>query len=245
VGLTLLAVLAAALLLPGLIAAQAFYSAADTREVEVAVPALSTSAGIALVGGFSIAVHFLYALALYAIAALPDVTGLPLANPYIIAETQIDSFAPLNAVFGLFSGLILLCILAWVTGHVLGLLAMQHPRKGFFYGPLTEVIEKGRGDDRVIAAYVLSKIEKDEGLVGYRGNVVSLFRDADRYPAKLVLKDVAPFFLKVDADGPQRIESRESIDWLSITADDWHNVAFRVYTYIDDEVDPPDPAGQQ
>jgi hypothetical protein len=42
-GLTLLALLMTALLLPGIVAAKAFYQAAQTREVEPAVPPLTAS----------------------------------------------------------------------------------------------------------------------------------------------------------------------------------------------------------
>ncbi|MGU3315938.1 hypothetical protein ACLBWH_10345 [Sphingomonas sp. M6A6_1c] len=54
-GLTLLAVLVTALLLPGIIAAKAFYQAAQTKEVEPAVPPLTSVDGIAQVGLFSVA----------------------------------------------------------------------------------------------------------------------------------------------------------------------------------------------
>ena len=58
---------------------------------------------------------------------------------------------------------------------------------------------------------------------------MSLFRDDDRYPSKVILKDVAPFYLEIGDEQPTRHEAKESIDWLTLAADDWHNIAFRVY----------------
>ena len=51
-GPTLVAIFTAALLLPGIFAARAFYRAGQTREVEVSLPSLSTLDGMALVGAF-------------------------------------------------------------------------------------------------------------------------------------------------------------------------------------------------
>ena len=45
-GLTLIAILTAALLLPGIMAAWAFFQAAQTNEVESSVPSLSTPEGL-------------------------------------------------------------------------------------------------------------------------------------------------------------------------------------------------------
>lgn len=70
--------------------------------------------------------------------------------------------------------------------------------------------------------------------VGYQGTVDSLFRDDDRFPTKVVLKDVVPFYLELGDDSPVRKEAKQVIDWLVITADDWHNIAFRVFQLVDD-----------
>jgi hypothetical protein len=80
-GLTLIAILTAALLLPGILAAWAFFRAAQTNEVISSVPALSTPEGIALVGGFSVAVHFVYVVLLKLITSLSPRIPLPLADP--------------------------------------------------------------------------------------------------------------------------------------------------------------------
>jgi len=243
VGLTLIAILTAALLLPGIIAARAFYFAAQTKEVEVAIPSLSSPEGIALVGAFSVGVHFLYIVLLKLTAYLPQIVPLPLADPYILfAATPFAE--PDAAAYALFSGLVGLSLVAFGVGFALGRVIMCREDKSLFYGPLSEIIERAHGDDRFITAYVITKIGDEKRLVGYQGTIVSLFRDADRYPTRVVLKDVVPFYLKIDDDGPKREETDQLIDWLVLSAGDWHNIAFRVFRFEDrDEVsermDPP------
>lgn len=228
-GLTLVAILTAALLLPGIIAARGFYLAGQTREVDVPVPSLSTPEGISLVGAFSIAVHMLYVTGLMLVSRIPPLLPLPLANPYaLFAEPH--GLAPLDIAFALFGGLLLLSGLAFLLGLVTG----QFVRRSYFYGPLAEVIESADGDDKGILAYVVSKIEKEGALIGYRGTVDALFRDGDRFPTKVVLKAVVPFYLELGEDGPRRVESDQLIDWLVLRADDWHNIAFRVFRYATD-----------
>lgn len=87
-GLTLVAILTAALLLPGLIAARAFYLAAQTREVEVPVPSLAGSDGIALVGFFSVIVHLNYIVGLKLVGRLPELIPAPVANPYLLFAAE-------------------------------------------------------------------------------------------------------------------------------------------------------------
>ena len=230
-GLTLVAILTAALLLPGIIAARSFYLAGQTREVDVPVPPLSTPEGISLIGAFSVAVHLLYVVALMLVARLPPILPLPLANPYIgFAEPR--GLAPLDLAFALLAGLLLLSALAFA----IGLLAGRFVPRPFFYGPLAD---GGEGDTKVILAFVLSKIEQEGRLVGYRGTVDSLMRDSDRFPAKVVLKDVVPFYLELGSDGPKRVESRQFIEWLVLRAEDWHNIAFRVYRYTSEPATAP------
>lgn len=234
VGLTLVAIFTAALLLPGIIAARAFYFAGQTREVEVPVPSLSTPDGISLVGGFSVLIHAVYVASLQFISELPALIPLPLANPYR-ALTASEETVPLDLAWSFLSGLFLLCALAVAVGLIAGVLAIKFLDKSLVYGPLADVIENARGDDKFITAYVVSKISEGDRLIGYQGTVDSLFRDEDRFPAKVVLKDVVPFYLTLGVDGPKRNEADQWIDWLVLRADDWHNIAFRVYQLVDDE----------
>lgn len=243
-GLTLVAILTAALLLPGIIAARFFYFAGETREFEVPVPPLSSANGIALVGGFSVGVHALYVLILKLAAQLPPFIPLPLANPYLLFVESTELSA-LDAAWVLFSGLAFLAIMAVITGFLTGRAALAIAGKSRFYGPLSDIVESAKGDDKFITAYVLSKIQNDERLIGYQGTVDSLYRDGDRFPSKVVLKDVVPFYLRFGESAPERDEADQLIDWLVLSADDWHNIAFRVYQLVEETPDGASPAAAE
>ena len=83
-GLTLLAILATALLLPGILAMRAYYRAGRVAEADPVFPPLSGVEGLALAGVFCIAVHLVYAVLLAAFAKLPMVIPWPLADPYAV-----------------------------------------------------------------------------------------------------------------------------------------------------------------
>lgn len=233
-GLTLIAIFTAALLLPGIIAARAFYFSGQTREVEVPVPSLSSPNGISLVGGFSVLIHATYVAVLQLVSLLPALTRLPLADPYLVLAAPAGA-RPLDLAWSFLSGLTLLSTLAVAVGLASGWLAIKCLDKSLVYGPLADVIENAKGDDKFITAYVVSKIHEGNRLIGYQGTVDSLFRDEDRFPSKVVLKDVVPFYLILGEDGPKRSEADQWIDWLVLGAEDWHNIAFRVYQLIDDQ----------
>jgi hypothetical protein len=244
-GLTLVAILTAALLLPGIVSARAFYFSAQTAEVEVPTPPLSTSDGIALVGSFSVAVHFLYVVMLLCISKMDPLVSLPLANPYIFLASETAEQGTLAGVYAVFSGLVLLCILAALIGFLFGKLLLLRDDRSTFYGPLSDVLSSAKGNDRFIVAYVVSKIAQENRLLGYQGTVTSMFRDEDRYPSKVILRDVAPFYLEMGKDGPVRHEADESIDWIALSAEDWHNIAFRVYRVENAELLSEDNALEQ
>lgn len=233
-GLTLIAILTAALLLPGIIAARMFYQAAQTNEVEPAVPPLSSTDGIALVGLFSVVVHLIYAVALkvaYGIRAPAWLGVMPVADPY---APFTAAHADLDTALSLLLGLTGLCVLALPVGILAGRLVMLFEDKTIFYGPMAEVLAKTGSDKDFVIAYVLTKIEQDKRLIGYQGTVVSLLRDADRFPAKVVLKDVSVFYLTVSNGRLVRRETRETIDWIALAATDWHNIAFKILKVLDD-----------
>ena len=236
-GLTLIAIFTAALLLPGIIAARAFYFAGQTREVEVPVPSLSTPNGISLVGGFSVVTHVIYAGSLQFISGMRERIPLPLADPYHLFETT-PGIPALDLAWSFLSGLLLLSVLAVIVGLIVGWLALKFLDKSLIYGPLADVIESAKGDDKFITAYVVSKISEGDRFIGYQGTVDSLVRDEDRFPTKIVLKDVIPFYLTLGTDGPQRLEADQWIDWLVLRSDDWHNIAFRVFQLVDDVQSP-------
>lgn len=237
-GATLIAILTAALVLPGILAARAFYQAGRIVEVEPSVPSLSSSEGLAMVGAFSLAVHLLYALALTLVADLPDVTGLPLANPYRFFAGDRYAAGQPDDVLAIFLGLTLLCFAAFAVGQIAGQVMMRLDRV-IFYGPMTELVAAGQGDSRYIAAYVLTTIEHGEGLLAYQGTVTNLVRDGDQFPVKVMLKNASTFIVKTDATGTVRREETGTIDWIALSSEGWQNIAFRVFELVADSDSSP------
>lgn len=238
-GLTLIAILTGALLLPGIVAARAFYHASRTSEVEPAIPPLSSTDGVALVGVFSVVVHLIYVIALSVVNLLPAMVPLPLADPYRLLTGQAAATSGLATAQSLFFGLLWLCITALPTGFLAGKLVMRYFDRSIFYGALADVIDAGRGDHRFITAYVLSKVRHERRAIGYQGTVVSIARDADRLPAKIVLKEAAIFYLDFDGDKPVRREQPDPIDWITLSSADWENVAFQVFEVVEEAPSPP------
>ncbi|KQT32833.1 hypothetical protein ASG29_14175 [Sphingomonas sp. Leaf412] len=228
-GVTLLAVLTAALLLPGIIAIRTFFAMAKTAEVEPSSPPLSSADGIALVGSASLIVHVVYAGALSVVSCLPAWTPLPLADPYLMFAADRGGLRSPQQSFAMFAGLLSLCVTAYLGGRLAGAHASRIAGDKFLYGPLAELIRKGDGSGRFIVAYVLGKIGADGRQIGYQGTVVDLIRDADRFPAKVILRDVSMFYLVLRSGGPERREMEGTIDMLAVSKDDWHNIAFRVF----------------
>lgn len=232
-GLTLIAILTAALLLPGIIAARTFYLAGQTPEIEVPVPALSTPSGITLVGIFSIAVHCLYIAALaLAMTRTSSLAALPPADPYRLLGSTTGVPA-MSLAWSFLSGLLLLSVLAALVGFLAGRIIIVCGGQAFIHGPLAELIALGAGKHRYIAAFVVTKVSEGNRLIGYQGTVSSLIRDADRFPTKVVLKDVTPFYLVLGTARMTRRDGEQIIDWLTLTSADWHNIAFRVFEVED------------
>lgn len=232
-GLTLVAVLTAALLLPGIIATRFLFQAGRTKEAEPAIPSMSSPEGIGIIGGFSVAIHFLYATILFFVSALPAMIPLPLADPYAVLFGTTSSGSS-DMAFALFMGLIWLCVLAAAAGYAFGKAILVWGAGEFFHGPLQEIITQGVGDDAFTVAYVLTKMEHDGKVIGYRGTVGRLLYDADRFPSKLLLRDAVVFTLDLTAEAPERRETTSNIEWIAVTAADWHNVAFRTLRVIAD-----------
>lgn len=234
-GLTLIAVLVTALLLPGIVATKAFYQFAQTKEVEPAIPSLTSADGIAQIGLLSVFVHLTYVICLGIVATAHGpqrLAGIPLANPYV---AMLVPPATIESVYALISGLFFLCLLAIVLGTLAGRLVMWGGDSSIFYGPMAEVFAKTGSDQDFIIAYVLTTIEQEGALIGYQGTVVSLLRDADRFPAKVVLKDASVFRLVMAEGRPMRREAGETIDWIALSAEQWHNIAFKVFKVVDEE----------
>ena len=228
-GLSLVAVLTAALLLPGIIATRILYQAGRTREAEPAIPPMTSPEGIGIIGAFSVGIHLIYVSILGAISLLPPLVPLPLADPYALLFGKAPTGRPVALAFALFGGLAWLCLLALGVGFVTGRVVLRRGAGEFFHGPLQEIVVQGAGGNTFTVAYVLTKMEREGRMVGYRGTVARLLYDADRFPAKLLLKDVVAFTLDITGDAPRRREQGSNIAWLALAAADWHNVAFRTW----------------
>lgn len=226
-GLTLIAILTGAMLLPGIVAAHFFYRAGKTGEVDPLVPALGSPTGIAQVGALSVIVHVAFVAGLWAVSQLPHWTALPLANPYRFFRDDSHGLVDLTDAFALMSGLSWLMLVAVVVGRGIGELYMRLSNRSIFYGPMNQLVIAADGPNRFITAYVLTKIEHEGAILGYEGVVENLARDADRLPTSVVLSDARPFKVLLGEESRQEVGTE--IDWIALSASDWHNIAFRVY----------------
>ena len=175
-GLTLIAILTGAMLLPGIVAAHFFYRAGKTGEVDPLVPALGSPTGIAQVGALSVIVHVAFVAGLWAVSQLPHWTALPLANPYRFFRDDSHGLVDLTDAFALMSGLSWLMLVAVVVGRGIGELYMRLSNRSIFYGPMNQLVIAADGPNRFITAYVLTKIEHEGAILGYEGVVENLAR---------------------------------------------------------------------
>lgn len=232
-GLTLLAILTGALILPGLVAVFFFYRSGRTKEADPILPEMSSAAGLVQIGCLATLVHLVYAFILWALRDVPLCCNLPPADPYRALDASGASLATSGGRLGLFAGLFLLLVLAAVLGSLVGKCFKVFSNRAIFHGPLIEIIEKADGPDAWITAFVLTRIENGDTFLGYEGVVTSLTRDADLLPAKVVLRDVRQFRILISEPGSQRKEEGKPMDYLILNATDWHNIAFRVYLVED------------
>lgn len=230
-GLTLLAVITAALLLPGIVAARCFYQASRTAELRPSIPPLSSTDGIALIGVFSVVVHLCFSVGLNVIASLEPVFDFPLADPYRVFTTDGLKLDGHRDALSFFLGLTWLCALAIPVGLGGGRLLMHLGDKSIFYGALANIITAGREEGRFITAYVVTKLRHERRAIGYQGTVVSMARDGEGFPTGLVLKAASIFYLDFSGDEPARHEQPGLIDWIALSGAEWENVAFQVFEY--------------
>ncbi|WP_295527806.1 hypothetical protein [Novosphingobium sp. Chol11] len=233
-GATLLAILAGALLLPGIIATQSFFRSARTAAVDPPLPALTSSEGVALVGGFSVVVHALFVSGLAGLHLFAPLIALPWADPYIFAEARLAAMSGNAAAFALFWGLFWLCGVAVLIGALAGRLCLRWGKHAILYGPLSQVYLQGNAPRRFITAYVLTKVSHEGKVLGYEGIVESLAHDAGRYPAQVILRDAESFTLDFSAVVPVRAKAGIRIDWIVLNREEWANIAFSVYELADD-----------
>lgn len=236
-GLTLIALLTAAMLLPGIVATHQFYAAAESAEAEVWVPPLTKASGIALVGGFSVGVHLLFIVILAVTAQWPPLTPLLLADPYRFIGHLPSNFNYLHAL-QLLGGLSILILTAIPVGRLTAAAMLEKGDPATFYGPMTEIIALSKGDDTFVTAFVISKISHEKKVLGYQGVIASMIPDENRMPAKLVMRNVRSFYLRLSKSGPVRVETGQDLDWLTLNCDEWSNIAFKVYRVVDVDMGP-------
>lgn len=218
---------------------RAFYRAGRVAEADPIFPPLSGIEGLAQTGICCVVVHAAYAILLAGISHLPPLLRLPLADPYAVLALHSNADLTRAHVIGLFLGLFWLCFLADILGRVVAWLGKYFGDPGVFHGPLADILTLNVGPNDFINAYVLTKTDVEGGILGYQGTVVSLIRDADRFPVKVVMRNVAIFYLELAGDRPRRREVEESIDWIALSSEEWRNIAFRVILVEEDMGDPP------
>lgn len=186
-----------------------------------------------MIGGFSVLVHVIYSFGQKIVADFPPYFDWPPADPYILLGTTGAPGITPSVVLSVFSGLLLLVITSMVVGIVVGRIVLSASDGTIFHGPLKDILEKADGPDAWITAYVLTKIEHEGVVLGYEGNVVTIARDSERLPVKVVLKDARPFRISSTMAEERRKEEDMVMDYLVLSAEDWHNIAFRVYRIED------------
>lgn len=232
-GLTLVAILTAALLLPGFIATIIFYHSGRTTEADPVMPSLGSSSGVAVIGAFTIAVHLVYSGLLWTVSLIPPCLPLPMADPYRAFDPAAAGIHNPGEVFSFFLGLGYLGLTACAVGAMFGAFIKASIHAPLFHGPLKGVLDKADGPNAFITAYVLTKIEHEGTLLGYEGPVASITRDEDRLPTRVILREARPFTMKIDGPRTTREEQGSPIDWLILSATDWHNISLRVYVIED------------
>ncbi|MEP2736733.1 MAG: hypothetical protein ABJP34_10595 [Erythrobacter sp.] len=232
-GITLLAILSGALLLPGIIAALTFFRISTTADQDVAstMPSLGTPMGIAVAGFFTLIVNVTFIVCLILQRKLPDVVPMHESNPYILLFDIPNTMGGLHVMLSFGSGLIFLCILSVVVGHWTGKGFIRFEKNKLFYGPLSATFEKAKGDNKFIIAHVLSKVGNEFGQIGYEGILDQVTSDKNKCPTMLVLKDVTVFRLKQLKTVVKREDIDQRIGLLAIRSEDWHNIAFEIFEF--------------
>ncbi|MEJ2407905.1 MAG: hypothetical protein P8Y58_05450 [Novosphingobium sp.] len=228
-GTSLVAILTAAFLLPGLVAVYFFYRAGQTAEADPVLPSMGSPEGLVQFGCFAIGVHLLYVTGLWLVSSDHPCIPLPLADPYSVLRSGSPGLDSREEQFAVFAGLVMLNLTAAGFGILTGEIVRGAGRLSIFYGPLTDLLRHARGPEAFITAYVLTRTEQNGYTLGYEGIVTSLVRDSKKLPAVVVLKDVTPFRIKASSRAARREPAGRPIENLILRGEDWQNIAFRVY----------------
>lgn len=226
-GITIAAVLTAALLLPGLIGLSLFYSSVGTPEVKVTPPPLGAVTSLAIVGILSVLAHAVWSLLLAINHVLPSLIALPPFDPYRLIFLPTGARASALDIFAGMAGLTLACLCGAVIGRVADAGAVPWRGRSLF-GWLYPIIEKARPAENYINAYVVTKIENGTDTLGYEGTVENLVLDEQRQIVGVTLINVSTFYLRMNKDGVKRVNAKSSLRHLVLRDSDYHNVALVV-----------------
>jgi hypothetical protein len=237
-GLTIAAVLTAALLLPGIIGLSIFYASVGTPEVKVTPPPLGTVTSLAIVGIFAIIAHAAWSGLIAINAILPACIPMPAWDPYrLIFQPSVSSASSVDIWAGM-SGLAMTCVLGGVIGHLAAAGSFAW-RGRFLFGWLYPIIEKAAPPENYINAYVVTKIENGSDTLGYEGTVENLVLDEQRQIVGVTLINVSTFYLRMNQKGIHRVNAKSNLPHLVLRESDYHNVALVV---IRDETVPGEPS---
>lgn len=222
-GITLAAIVTAALILPGIIGLSVFFASVGTSEVRLSPPPLGAVASVAMAGGLAVAVHLLWAGLLSINAALPPLVPLPPADPYRLVLSDAARSRPVD-LFTALAGLSGTMLLGALAGR---LLALGRPgwRGRWLFGWLYPILEKAAPADTYINAYVLTRIEQGEDRLGYEGPVDNIVLDETRQIAGLTLRDATPFRMRLRRGRWTRLAAGiEPLPRIVLRGEELHNV---------------------
>jgi hypothetical protein len=142
--------------------------------------------------------------------------------------------APLTSDLGIEFALLYIFVLAYVT-FLLGSLggrttALQNVLKPDTQGWIRVVAEGAKASDKVVTAFVLTKLGNDGHYAAYEGIVQQLTLDEEQAVSMLALVGVDRFAVKIDATGLHRIDQTGArpMPLMQFGKADIANVAFEI-----------------
>ncbi|RJX69177.1 hypothetical protein D6858_04605 [Tsuneonella suprasediminis] len=225
---TLLAIVAGALVLPGIFAVWAFYRTARTDEIDLPLPGLKSAAGLGQIGAFALASHLVFAGLLLALVNSECGAWVASFNPYIKTVPD-DPDELLRTIAGALFGLMILSLIALLLGLLAGEIVLSLGKGAMFYGAFSELFVAGKGSSKFIYGYILTKLEKNGSIIGYQGTVTSFIPGEDRFPEKIQLSNASMFTLNLYTG--KRREFDTKIKSIALHRDEWSNIAFKVVEY--------------
>lgn len=226
-GITIAAVLTAALLLPGIIGFSLFYSSVSTAEVKVTPPPLGTVTSLAVIGALSIIAHALWSGLLALNPLVPAVLPWPAWDPYRLIFLPSGSTATPADVWAAMAGLLATCGIGGLAGWLAARGNIRW-RGEFLFGWLYPIIEKAAPTENYINAYVVTKIEHGTDMLGYEGTVENLVLNEQRQIVGLTLINVSSFYLRMTSERVRRVNAHSNLRHLVLRDTDYHNVALVV-----------------